>query len=225
MVAKRKEANGAEQHHLNRHRKPKNRRPEPLITTNNHSTAVKNGNSARGNAAAGAERVDIRAQITSGAEQHAGQESRDGNTWKLDSRSTVEHHKAEKKHSQRPKWFSKAGREQQVVEEAFRDPPQPPHQPSQTRESLPKLDRASPSIPCPSLAEQDFSEGDRRLIRDGSHPQPLPWFSEDDLQKMALLAGAEVVSKVKVPAHGQVLQVALEPHQVKQVTWGFGLAP
>ncbi|NWX83772.1 F198A protein, partial [Nothoprocta pentlandii] len=34
-----------------------------------------------------------------------------------------------------------------------------------------------------------------------------PWFSADDVQKMRLLAGAEVVSKARVPAHGQVLRV------------------
>lgn len=227
LAAKRKEVNGGEQHHLNRHQQPKNKGPEPRITPRNHSTSVKSGNPAREKAAAGAEPVNILAQITRGAEHHAGKESRDGrgSSWKLDDRSTVERYKAEKKQSQRPKRSSNTGREQQAVEKAFRDPSQPPHQPSQTRESLPKLDKASQSGPCPSSAEQDFSEVDRRLIRVGSHLQPLPWFSEDDLQKMALLAGAEVISKVKVPAHGQVLQVALEPREVKQVTGGFDLAP
>ncbi|XP_054241100.1 Golgi-associated kinase 1A [Indicator indicator] len=36
-----------------------------------------------------------------------------------------------------------------------------------------------------------------------------PWLSADDLQKMRLLAGGRVVSKVRVPAHGQVLRVGL----------------
>ncbi|CAF87896.1 unnamed protein product, partial [Tetraodon nigroviridis] len=40
-----------------------------------------------------------------------------------------------------------------------------------------------------------------------------PWLSEDDVRKMLLLAGAQVVSKAKLPAHGQVLQVALAPLQ------------
>lgn len=87
---------------------------------------------------------------------------------------------------------------------------------------MPKLDEASQSGPCLNPAVQDFPEGDRRPIRVGSHLRPLPWLSEDDLEKMALLAGAEVVSKVKVPAHGQVLQVALEPRGAKQVTGGLG---
>ncbi|NXR10398.1 F198A protein, partial [Semnornis frantzii] len=36
------------------------------------------------------------------------------------------------------------------------------------------------------------------------------WLSDDDLQKMRLLAGGRVVSKVHVPAHGQVLRVGLQ---------------
>ncbi|NXF97908.1 F198A protein, partial [Eubucco bourcierii] len=36
------------------------------------------------------------------------------------------------------------------------------------------------------------------------------WLSDDDLQKMRLLAGGRVVSKVRVPAHGQVLRVGLQ---------------
>ncbi|KAM9302498.1 Golgi-associated kinase 1A [Morus bassanus] len=35
------------------------------------------------------------------------------------------------------------------------------------------------------------------------------WLSDDDLQKMQLLAGGWVVSKTRVPAHGQVLRVGL----------------
>lgn len=36
-----------------------------------------------------------------------------------------------------------------------------------------------------------------------------PWLSIDDLQKMRLLASGQVVSKTRVPAHGQVLRVGL----------------
>ncbi|XP_075896806.1 Golgi-associated kinase 1A [Nelusetta ayraudi] len=206
LAAKRKETNGAERQRLSRHQRSKNKGPEPRITPSNRSTAAKSCHPAR----------------SQGAEQHAGQESRHGrgNTRKLDGR-----HKAEKKQSQQPKRSSKASREHQAVEEASRDPPPSPHQPSRTRETtgplgprkdLPKLDEASQSGPCLNPAVQDFPEGDRRPIRVGSHLRPLPWLSEDDLEKMALLAGAEVVSKVKVPAHGQVLQVALEPRGAKQ---------
>ncbi|KFV06031.1 Protein FAM198A, partial [Tauraco erythrolophus] len=37
-----------------------------------------------------------------------------------------------------------------------------------------------------------------------------PWLSNDDLQKMRLLADGRVVSKTRVPAHGQVLRVGLQ---------------
>ncbi|XP_072185887.1 Golgi-associated kinase 1A isoform X1 [Excalfactoria chinensis] len=36
-----------------------------------------------------------------------------------------------------------------------------------------------------------------------------PWLSEDDIQKMKLLAHGQVVSKSRVPAHGQVLRIHL----------------
>ncbi|XP_076009791.1 Golgi-associated kinase 1B [Genypterus blacodes] len=61
---------------------------------------------------------------------------------------------------------------------------------------------------CMSFREQDFPESDRRRIRISLD---VPWFSVDDGQKMELLAGGEVVRKARVPAHGQVLQVALQP--------------
>ncbi|XP_062278362.1 Golgi-associated kinase 1A [Scomber scombrus] len=64
---------------------------------------------------------------------------------------------------------------------------------------------------CRSFTEQDFPDSDRRRIRISPHLRPVPWLSEDDIQKMELLAGGEVVSKARVPAHGQVLQVALDP--------------
>lgn len=66
---------------------------------------------------------------------------------------------------------------------------------------------------CPSPREHRFSDSDRRPVRVPPGPGPLPWLSQDDLQKMALLAGGEVLSKAKLPAHGQVLQVALAPNQ------------
>lgn len=66
---------------------------------------------------------------------------------------------------------------------------------------------------CPGIGERDLSEADRRQVRISPALRPLPWLSEDDLQKMVLLAGGEVVSKAKLPAHGQVLQVALAPKQ------------
>uniref|UniRef100_UPI0037E8A5B6 Golgi-associated kinase 1A n=1 Tax=Semicossyphus pulcher TaxID=241346 RepID=UPI0037E8A5B6 len=61
---------------------------------------------------------------------------------------------------------------------------------------------------CRSLTEKDFPDSDHRRIRISPD---LPWLSEDDIQKMEFLSGGEVVSKARVPAHGQVLQVALDP--------------
>ncbi|KAM5158368.1 Golgi-associated kinase 1A [Mantella aurantiaca] len=37
----------------------------------------------------------------------------------------------------------------------------------------------------------------------------LPWFSSHDLQKMKLLSEGEIIAKSRIPAHGQVLKVAL----------------
>ncbi|XP_063778379.1 Golgi-associated kinase 1A isoform X2 [Pseudophryne corroboree] len=41
-----------------------------------------------------------------------------------------------------------------------------------------------------------------------------PWFTSDDLQKMRLLSEGEVIAKSRIPAHGQVLKVALRPSQL-----------
>ncbi|XP_054898061.1 Golgi-associated kinase 1A [Poeciliopsis prolifica] len=62
---------------------------------------------------------------------------------------------------------------------------------------------------CQGLPELDFLDADQRKIRVGGDLQHVHWLSRDDIEKMELLAGGEVVSKSRVPAHGQVLQVAL----------------
>lgn len=76
---------------------------------------------------------------------------------------------------------------------------------------------------CWTFKEQEFSERNRR-IRMSEDLQSLPWFSQDDAQKMELLARGKVLSKARVPAHGQVLQVAMDPpahHQVPCLTLDF----
>ncbi|CAN2389716.1 FAM198 protein [Pristimantis euphronides] len=40
---------------------------------------------------------------------------------------------------------------------------------------------------------------------------PPPWFTSDDLQKMKLLSEGDITAKSRIPAHGQVLKVALCP--------------
>lgn len=72
------------------------------------------------------------------------------------------------------------------------------------------------SIQCPSFNQQDILESDHRKIRVSEDLREVPWFSEDDLMKMKLLAEGGPVSKARVPAHGQVLQVALETAGGKQ---------
>nr|DBA24902.1 TPA: hypothetical protein GDO54_012497 [Pyxicephalus adspersus] len=41
-----------------------------------------------------------------------------------------------------------------------------------------------------------------------------PWFSSDDLQKMKLLLEGKIIEKSRIPAHGQVLKVALCQNQL-----------
>ncbi|XP_023661916.1 Golgi-associated kinase 1A isoform X2 [Paramormyrops kingsleyae] len=60
---------------------------------------------------------------------------------------------------------------------------------------------------CTKVTQDDFLESWNRGIR--SRAEHLQWFSEDDIQKMELLSWGEVISKARVPAHGQVLQVGL----------------
>ncbi|XP_061574162.1 Golgi-associated kinase 1A-like [Cololabis saira] len=58
---------------------------------------------------------------------------------------------------------------------------------------------------CQSFGEEDWSDGQGR-VRSSRDLQPPPWLSQDDLKKMELLSEGQVVSKARVPAHGQVLQ-------------------
>ncbi|XP_072317310.1 Golgi-associated kinase 1A [Eucyclogobius newberryi] len=72
------------------------------------------------------------------------------------------------------------------------------------------------SIKCPSFNAETIPGGDDGSIRVSGDRREVPWFSEDDVQKMKLLAGGEPLTKARVPGHGQVLQVALEmPGQKK----------
>ncbi|PKK32273.1 family with sequence similarity 198, member A [Columba livia] len=65
-----------------------------------------------------------------------------------------------------------------------------------------------PLIP-PAHPWGDRSPSRGRRQRRGTAGDAPPWLSDDDLQKMQLLAGGQVVSKTRIPAHGQVLRVGL----------------
>uniref|UniRef100_A0A6J0UAA5 Golgi-associated kinase 1A isoform X1 n=1 Tax=Pogona vitticeps TaxID=103695 RepID=A0A6J0UAA5_9SAUR len=63
-----------------------------------------------------------------------------------------------------------------------------------------------------------------RELKDSGHPGKLdgrqkfgevnpPWFTLDDIQKMKFLANSAVVDKDRIPAHGQILRVALSSKQ------------
>ncbi|NXU35798.1 F198A protein, partial [Drymodes brunneopygia] len=55
---------------------------------------------------------------------------------------------------------------------------------------------------------QDRAPGRSRRWRGVERDTP-PWLSADDLQKMQLLSSGQVVSKTRVPAHGQIMRVGL----------------
>nr|XP_046256071.1 uncharacterized protein gask1a isoform X2 [Scatophagus argus] len=136
-----------------------------------------------------------------------------------EQRQTLKRHKP---HSGKS---DKVSKEQQAVKKPFRDlklhnlwedPSEVQKNPGllDHRKALSKPEAAikkDDSSLCLSFTEQDFPDSDHRRIRISPDLQPVPWLSEDDIQKMLLLAGGEVVSKTKVPAHGRVLQVALDP--------------
>ncbi|NXL22087.1 F198A protein, partial [Setophaga kirtlandii] len=57
--------------------------------------------------------------------------------------------------------------------------------------------------------EQAPDRGRRRRGLERDIPHIPPWLSADDLQKMWLLSSGQVVSKTRVPAHGQIMRVRL----------------
>ncbi|XP_009989775.1 PREDICTED: protein FAM198A [Tauraco erythrolophus] len=69
--------------------------------------------------------------------------------------------------------------------------------------------KSSPMDPAHPWQDQPPRRGRRQRRRRAVGDAP-PWLSNDDLQKMRLLADGRVVSKTRVPAHGQVLRVGLQ---------------
>lgn len=55
---------------------------------------------------------------------------------------------------------------------------------------------------CKTVSDETFIENWNQ-----TKAETLPWLSEDDVKKMALLSSGTVLSKARLPGHGQVLQV------------------
>ncbi|NXJ82550.1 F198A protein, partial [Trogon melanurus] len=62
----------------------------------------------------------------------------------------------------------------------------------------------------PSRLKWDQPPVQRRRRQQEVAGNTPPWLSDDDLQKMQLLASGRVVFKTRIPAHGQVLRVGLQ---------------
>lgn len=148
------------------------------------------------------------------------------------SAKPAEHQQVLEKHRQHSGKSDKVSKEQLSVKKPSRDLKKHHNlseDPSEAKKNPGSLDRRKALFKpeaaikrddsgwCLSFTEQDFPDSDHRRIRISPDLRPLPWLSEDDIQKMVLLAGGEVVSKARVPAHGQVLQVALDRPAHEQV--------
>lgn len=152
--------------------------------------------------------------------------------WSHTIAKPAENHQALRKHGLYSGKSDKVSKEQQAVKKPTRDlkkhlnlsedPPEAKRNIGllDHRKALSKLEAAikkDDSGLCESFAEEDFPDSDHRRIRINPDLRTLPWLSKDDIQKMVLLAGGEVFSKARVPAHGQVLQVALDHPAQEQV--------
>ena len=151
------------------------------------------------------------------------------------SAKPAEHQESLEKHRQAIKHSGKSdkvGKEQQAVKKPSRDRKKHRYlseDPSEAEKNPGLLDRRKALFKaeaaakkddgswCRNFEDEDFPDSDHRRIRISRDLRPLPWLSKDDIQKMELLAGGEVLSKTRVPAHGQVLQVALDPPAHQQV--------
>ncbi|NXC04148.1 F198A protein, partial [Orthonyx spaldingii] len=97
-------------------------------------------------------------------------------------------------------------------------PPPPDHSPPASSPPGPLREVAVPlaggrayrrRFPMPlTHLRQDQAPGWGRRQRGVERDTP-PWLSDDDLQKMRLLSSGQVVSKTRVPAHGQIMRVGL----------------
>ncbi|NXW69702.1 F198A protein, partial [Hirundo rustica] len=100
-------------------------------------------------------------------------------------------------------------------------PPPPPRsllpQPASPRAGPPRAAAVPASaarayrrrLPVPRTRPRQERAPGRSRRRRGAGRDTPPWLSADDLQKMWLLSRGQVVSKTRVPAHGQVMRVGL----------------
>ncbi|NWV31093.1 F198A protein, partial [Grantiella picta] len=85
----------------------------------------------------------------------------------------------------------------------------PPRPPREVAAPLPGGQARRKRLPMPlTHLQQDQPPGRSGRRRGGERDTP-PWLSGDDLQKMWLLSRGQVVSKTRVPAHGQIMRVEL----------------
>ncbi|NXB30343.1 F198A protein, partial [Eulacestoma nigropectus] len=85
----------------------------------------------------------------------------------------------------------------------------PPGPPREVAAPLSGGQAHSKRLPMPlTHLRQEQAPGQSRRRRGVERDTP-PWLSADDLQKMRLLSCGQVVSKTRVPAHGQIMRVGL----------------
>ncbi|XP_027515263.1 protein FAM198A [Corapipo altera] len=87
----------------------------------------------------------------------------------------------------------------------------PPGPPWEVADPLSGGQACRERLPVPlTRSRRDQPPGRGRRRRRGVERETPLWLSEDDLQKMQLLASGQVVSKTRIPAHGQVMRVGLQ---------------
>ncbi|NXO13099.1 F198A protein, partial [Oriolus oriolus] len=83
----------------------------------------------------------------------------------------------------------------------------PPGPPREVAVPLSGGQRRRLRTPLTHLRQEQAPGRSRR--RRGVERDAPPWLSADDLQKMRLLSSGQVVSKTRIPAHGQIMRVGL----------------
>ncbi|NXB16088.1 F198A protein, partial [Rhagologus leucostigma] len=85
----------------------------------------------------------------------------------------------------------------------------PPESPREVAAPLSGRQARRKRLPMPLTHLRQEQAPGRSRRRRGVERDTPPWLSADDLQKMRLLSSGQVVSKTRVPAHGQIMRVGL----------------